>query len=45
VRRGPLPKTGLVTQSEDVVVDARGYIYVSDKNHGVYILRHAKEER
>ena len=40
VRRGPLPKTGLVAQSEDVVVDARGNIYVSDKNHGVYILRH-----
>lgn len=39
-RRGPLPKTGLVAQSEDVVVDARGNIYVSDKNHGVYILRH-----
>jgi hypothetical protein len=43
VRRGPLPKTGLVTQSEDVVVDARGNIYVSDKNHGVYILRHTPE--
>ena len=40
VRRGPLPKTGLATQSEDVVVDARGNIFVSDKNHGVYILRH-----
>ncbi|HWI35951.1 MAG TPA: hypothetical protein VNU64_05815 [Burkholderiales bacterium] len=39
-RRGPLPKTGLVAQSEDVVVDARGNIFVSDKNHGVYILRH-----
>jgi hypothetical protein len=37
-RRGLLPKT-LVPQSEDVVVDARGYIYVSDKNHGVYILK------
>ena len=40
VRRGPLPKSGLVTQSEDVLVDARGNIYVSDKNHGVYVLRH-----
>ena len=36
-RRGLLPKT-MTPQSEDVVVDARGYIYVSDKNHGVYIL-------
>jgi hypothetical protein len=37
-RRGLLPKK-LVPQSEDVIVDARGYIYVSDKNHGVYILK------
>lgn len=39
VQRGPLPKTGLVTQSEDVLVDARGNIFVSDKNHGIYVLR------
>jgi hypothetical protein len=39
-RRGLLPKD-LVTQSEDVLVDARGYIYVSDKNHGLHILRMA----
>jgi hypothetical protein len=38
-RRAPQPKT-LVTQSEDVVVDARGFIYVTDKNHGVYVLRY-----
>ena len=38
-RRGPLPRTKLVAQTEDVVVDARGCIYISDKNHGVYILR------
>jgi hypothetical protein len=37
-RRGLLPKT-MAPQSEDVLVDARGYIYISDKNHGVYILR------
>jgi hypothetical protein len=37
-RRGVLPKT-LVTQSEDVVVDTRGYCYVTDKNHGLHILR------
>ena len=41
-RRGILP-TKLVTQSEDVVVDARGYIYISDKNHGIYILK-ARDE-
>ncbi len=38
-RRGPLPETGLATQSEDVLVDARGNLFVSDKNHGVYVLR------
>jgi hypothetical protein len=36
-RRGLLPKD-LVTQSEDVLVDARGYVYLSDKNHGLHIL-------
>jgi hypothetical protein len=39
VRRGPLPETALVCQSEDVVVDARGNIFVTDKNLGVYVLR------
>jgi hypothetical protein len=38
VRRGVLPKA-LVAQSEDVLVDRRGYIYVTDKNHGLYVLR------
>ena len=37
-RRGPLPTT-LVTQFEDVIVDARGYIYCTDKNHGLFVLR------
>jgi hypothetical protein len=37
-RRGPLP-TDLVTQSEDVLVDRRGYAYMTDKNAGVSILR------
>lgn len=39
VRRGLLPKK-LVAQSEDVLVDARGYVYLTDKNHGLYILRY-----
>jgi hypothetical protein len=34
-----LPKSGLVAQSEDVLVDSRGFVYVSDKNHGIYILK------
>lgn len=37
-RRGLLPST-LVTQSEDVLVDARGYIYMTDKNHGLHVMR------
>ena len=37
-RRGPLP-TELVTQSEDVLVDRRGFAYVTDKNAGVTIVR------
>jgi hypothetical protein len=28
-----------------VVLDARGNIFMSDKNHGVYILRHTPEDR
>ncbi|CAN5369021.1 hypothetical protein BH11ACT6_BH11ACT6_37240 [soil metagenome] len=37
-RRGLLPKT-LVTQSEDVLVDARGNVFFSDKNHGLHVVR------
>ncbi|WP_213451277.1 LVIVD repeat-containing protein [Rhizomonospora bruguierae] len=37
-RRGPLPRT-LVTQVEDVLVDRRGFIYFSEKNTGITILR------
>jgi len=38
-KRGLLPKE-LATQTEDVIVDKRGYIYITDKNHGLFILRH-----
>jgi hypothetical protein len=34
-----LKPSQLVAQSEDVIVDRRGFIYVSDKNHGIHILR------
>jgi hypothetical protein len=37
-RLGPLP-TDLVTQYEDVLVDRRGYAYVSEKNSGLHVLR------
>lgn len=36
-RRGPLP-SALVHQAEDVLVDRRGYIYMSEKNSGVYVI-------
>ncbi|MBI4487954.1 MAG: hypothetical protein HY694_02620 [Deltaproteobacteria bacterium] len=32
----------LVAQTEDVLVDRRGYIYISQKNQGIYVL-HLKE--
>ncbi len=38
-RHGPLPASALVTQSEDVLVDRRGVVYLSDKNQGLYLLR------
>lgn len=38
-RYGPLPKTGLVTQSEDVLVDNRGNVFFSDKNQGIWVVR------
>jgi len=37
-RRGPLPSE-LVVQVEDVIVDRRGFIYLSEKNSGVTIVR------
>ena len=42
-RRGVLPAGRLVAQSEDVLADARGFIYVTDKNHGLYILRRTSD--
>src|SRR6201982_3679752 len=38
-RAGPLPRD-LVTETEDVLVDTRGYIYVTDKQSGLWILRY-----
>jgi hypothetical protein len=39
-RVGPKPETSLTTQTEDVAVDARGNIYISDKQWGLFILRY-----
>jgi hypothetical protein len=38
-RLGLLPRSALVTQFEDVAVDRRGYIYCTDKNAGLFVLR------
>jgi hypothetical protein len=37
-RLGPLPSE-LVVQCEDVLVDRRGFAYVTEKNSGLYVLR------
>jgi hypothetical protein len=39
-RYGPLPYDNLVSQTEDVLVDTRGNIYITDKNWGIFILRY-----
>jgi hypothetical protein len=36
----PRERGGLITQTEDVAVDARGNIYITDKQWGVFILRY-----
>jgi hypothetical protein len=38
IRIGTKPSK-LVAQTEDALVDRRGFIYISDKNHGIFILR------
>jgi hypothetical protein len=43
-RYGPLPANALVTQTEDVLVDMRGYIYITDRNQGVWILRYTGKD-
>ena len=38
-RWGPFPNDALVLESEDVLVDTRGFIYLSHTNQGLWILR------
>jgi hypothetical protein len=38
-RLGSLPLGDLVVQTEDVVVDTRGFIYLTDKNLGLQVVR------
>ena len=42
-RYGPQPVGSLVEQTEDVLVDTRGYIYVTNKNQGLWILKLDRE--
>jgi hypothetical protein len=39
-RLGPMPEGPLVAQTEDVLVDRRGFIFITDKNQGLWILRY-----
>lgn len=39
-RHGPLPYDKLVSQTEDVLVDTRSNIYITDKNWGIFVLRY-----
>ncbi len=38
-RVGPMPATKLVTQTEDVLVDRRGNIFITDKQWGLWVVR------
>jgi hypothetical protein len=38
-RYGPKPERVLAAQTEDVLVDTRGYIYLTHKNQGLWVLR------
>ncbi|MGK6355748.1 LVIVD repeat-containing protein [Sphingomonas sp. DT-207] len=40
-RLGPMPQGPLVAQTEDVLVDRRGNIFVTDKNQGLWVLRYS----
>ena len=42
-RYGPQPVGSFVEQTEDVLVDTRGYIYVTNKNQGLWILKLDRE--
>jgi hypothetical protein len=38
-RTGPLPQEALEASTQDVVLDTRGYVYITDYNLGVFVLR------
>ncbi len=41
---GLIPTHKLVTQTEDVLVDRRGNIYITDKQWGLWVLRHTPDQ-
>jgi hypothetical protein len=43
-RYGPLPYDKLVNETEDVLVDTRGNIYITDKHWGMFVLRTTKPQ-
>jgi hypothetical protein len=43
-RLGPMPEGPLVAQTEDVLVDRRGNIFITDKNQGLWVLRYTGPE-
>jgi hypothetical protein len=44
-RYGSRPANGLVAHFEDIVIDKRGFIYCSDANQGLFVLRYDGELR
>lgn len=40
VRRAPTPREGLESSTQDVLVDTRGYIYITDYNLGIFVLKY-----
>jgi hypothetical protein len=44
-RYGTFPQNKLVAQTEDVLVDSRGYIYITDKNQGLFILKYSGQQK
>jgi hypothetical protein len=44
-RYGPMPEERLVLQTEDVLVDRRGVIYITHKNQGLWILKYQSTGR
>jgi hypothetical protein len=44
-RYGAKPARILASQTEDVLVDARGYIYITHKNQGLWILKYNEKAK